>query len=211
MNMGYLYLRQGDIQKSIEYLERGLQLSRSRDLSFITIQISAILGYAYLLCDRMSEAEELLPGAAEQAVERGMTLTCSLYLAWLAELHLRAGRVVEALREGNRALAVARKHGEEGDEGWVLCLLAEVHKCCDRDGILESKRYYLEALSRATLHHMRPLAAQCHLGLGQLLARLGAAQQAREHFDTAVQMFREMGMQYWLEKAQLTQKTCSGF
>jgi hypothetical protein len=49
---------------------------------------------------------------------------------------------------------------------------------------------------------MRPLAAHCHLGLGKLYCRTGQGEQAREHLTTATAMYRDMGMRFWLEKAE---------
>jgi hypothetical protein len=49
---------------------------------------------------------------------------------------------------------------------------------------------------------MRPLVAHCHLGLGKLYRRTGKREQARDHLTTAATMYREMGMTYWLEKAE---------
>jgi hypothetical protein len=49
---------------------------------------------------------------------------------------------------------------------------------------------------------MRPLVAHCYLGLGKLYRRTDKREQAREHPATATTMYREMGMAYWLEKAE---------
>jgi hypothetical protein len=49
---------------------------------------------------------------------------------------------------------------------------------------------------------MRPLVAHCHLGLGQLYRRTGSLARAREHGTTATAMYREMGMTFWVEKAE---------
>jgi hypothetical protein len=49
---------------------------------------------------------------------------------------------------------------------------------------------------------MRPLVAHCHLGLGKLYRRTDRREQAQEHLTTATAMYREMGMAYWLEKAE---------
>ena len=49
---------------------------------------------------------------------------------------------------------------------------------------------------------MRPLVAHCHLGLGNLYRRTDKREQARGHLATATAMYREMGMTYWLEKAE---------
>jgi hypothetical protein len=47
-----------------------------------------------------------------------------------------------------------------------------------------------------------PLVAHCHLGLGKLYHRTGKREQAQEHLATATTMYGEMGMTYWLEKAE---------
>jgi hypothetical protein len=60
----------------------------------------------------------------------------------------------------------------------------------------------LVALALANELGMRPLVARCHLGLGKLYRRTDKREQAREHLDTATTMYREMGMTYWLEKAE---------
>jgi len=49
---------------------------------------------------------------------------------------------------------------------------------------------------------MRPLVAHCHAGLGQLYQRTGDACRAQVHLTTATTMYREMGMSFWLEKAE---------
>jgi hypothetical protein len=50
---------------------------------------------------------------------------------------------------------------------------------------------------------MRPLVAHSHLGLGKLCRRMEKRDQARKHLTTATTMYREMGMMYWLEKAEV--------
>ena len=57
---------------------------------------------------------------------------------------------------------------------------------------------------------MRPLVAHCHLGLGKLYRRTGQREQAREHLTIATTMYREMGMTYWLEKAETELVPASG-
>ena len=48
---------------------------------------------------------------------------------------------------------------------------------------------------------MAPLVAHCHLGLGTLSRRTGDPAKAAEHLTTATTMYRQMGMTFWLEKA----------
>ena len=50
---------------------------------------------------------------------------------------------------------------------------------------------------------MRPHIAHCHLGLGKLYWRTGTREQAQVHLTTATTMYREMGMRFWLEQAEV--------
>jgi hypothetical protein len=49
---------------------------------------------------------------------------------------------------------------------------------------------------------MRPLAAHCHLGLGKLYRGTGDQAKAEEHLTVATTMYRDMGMMFWLERAE---------
>jgi hypothetical protein len=49
---------------------------------------------------------------------------------------------------------------------------------------------------------MRPLVAHCHFRLARLYRRTGNQERAREGFATAVTMYREMDMRFWLEQAE---------
>ena len=49
---------------------------------------------------------------------------------------------------------------------------------------------------------MRPLVAHCHLGLGRLYRRTGRRQEAQENLTTAIAMYREMDMRFWLTQAE---------
>lgn len=63
---------------------------------------------------------------------------------------------------------------------------------------------YAEALAEADVLGMRPLAARCHLGLGEVLRATGPPDQARTELNTAAEMLRAMAMPYWLARAEAT-------
>ena len=49
---------------------------------------------------------------------------------------------------------------------------------------------------------MRPLQAHCHHGLGTLYARQGQQEQARAALATAIALYRDMEMTFWLPQAE---------
>ena len=64
-----------------------------------------------------------------------------------------------------------------------------------------AEHHYRAVLSGAGSLGLRPLVAHCHLGLGKLYGRTGDTARGHENLTTAVEMYREMGMNFWLEKA----------
>jgi hypothetical protein len=107
-----------------------------------------------------------------------------------------------ALETSERALERSRQEESHGDEAWIVWLLAEIHASSDSPNLARSEPSYREALAAAAELGMRPLVAHCHLGLGKLYRRTDRREQAQEHLATATTMYREMGMTYWLEKAE---------
>jgi tetratricopeptide repeat protein len=85
----------------------------------------------------------------------------------------------------------------------ALWLLGEIILRGDASADLEAAtERYEQARTLATKLEMRPLVAHCHLGLGTLYQRTNDGPKAREHLTTAVTMYREMGMGFWLKKAE---------
>ena len=48
---------------------------------------------------------------------------------------------------------------------------------------------------------MRPLQAHCRKGLGALYGRTGREEKGRSELTAATDMYRDMEMTFWLEKA----------
>jgi tetratricopeptide (TPR) repeat protein len=93
-------------------------------------------------------------------------------------------------------------HEERVSQAWTLRLLAEIAMHPTASGAEEAQGYYRQALELAGQLEMRPLTAHCHLGLGKLYRRTGDTAKAKEHLTAATTMYREMGMGFWLEKAE---------
>jgi tetratricopeptide (TPR) repeat protein len=126
----------------------------------------------------------------------------ALLILRLSEAYVLADRLEDALELAGRALALARERGQRGREAWALRLLGEVAAHRNPPELESAESAFREAAALAMKLGMRPLVAHCHLGLGKLYRRTDKREQAKEHFATATTMYREMGMTYWLEKAE---------
>jgi hypothetical protein len=70
--------------------------------------------------------------------------------------------------------------------------------------------HYRAAMALADELGMRPLIAHCNLGLGRLYRRMGGRLKADQHLSAAETLYREMGMTFWLEKAEARLKPPHG-
>jgi tetratricopeptide (TPR) repeat protein len=118
----------------------------------------------------------------------------------LSEAYLLADRREDALALARRILALARVCGHRRRETEALRLLGDV--IARRDPPEDAERHYRDALALAGELEMRPLVAHCHAGLGRLLERMGKRREAREHLAAATAMYCEMGMPFWIERAE---------
>jgi predicted ATPase len=206
--IGYVCLRKGEWHRALLWLERGLEVCRVWDVPLLFYLVSSVLGYAYILAGRVSDALPLL----EQYVStEAMQRMRGRVHVWLSEAYLCLGRRDEALAVAVRGLELCRMHAQQGDHAWALRLLGEIYAHRHPPQAEPAEASYREALALAEELGMRPLVAHCHLGLGTLYATTGQPQQARAALSTAVEMYRAMDMPFWLPQteaalAQLSQE-----
>jgi class 3 adenylate cyclase/tetratricopeptide (TPR) repeat protein len=191
----------GDFADVIPVLERGLAIGRDMNIGFWFPVLAGSLGYAYALSGRVREGLALIDEALSHG-ERRMRIARGLWLSFLSEATLLAGRPGEALAAAERGLAWSRERHQRGYEARNLRALAEATAQGTTPDLALADRLCREAAALAEELGMRPLLARCHLDLGKLARRAGQHQRAQEHLTTATTMLREMSMHLWLEQAE---------
>jgi tetratricopeptide (TPR) repeat protein len=196
---GVMHLTRGDISRAISLLDRGLRLGQEWGMPTYRSWIAASLALAYARAGRETEALAL----AAQVVEWSTTVAgVALTASRLVETYLLVRNLADATSLADRALAGFRDWKEQSQEAHTLRLLGEIAAHPDSADTEAADRHFHQALALATELGMRPLVAHCHLGLGTLYRRTGDRAKAEEHLTTATTMYREMGMTFWLEKAE---------
>ena len=196
------HLRRGDVEPAVELLRRGLALGRTWNIRLLLPALCADLGLAYAMLGRMEEALPLLQQAADyQSAMRGTAGQAPRFTS-VGEAHLRAGDRHEARHFAERALELARFHGERGNEAYAQRLLGEIAAGADPPDGGNAEGAFRAALSIAEALEMRPLAARCHLGLATLHRRAGDAELAGSAARVAIRLFDGLGMSAWLARAE---------
>jgi class 3 adenylate cyclase/tetratricopeptide (TPR) repeat protein len=200
-----LHVLKGDWVKARSVIEHGVAVARTGNALLLLPQfvasfawVLAQLGETGEAMNRLREGEQLLE---RQAVNpRNLGWTCR----WLGRAGLLLGQLDEARSMADRAVEFSPCL--PGFAAHALHLLGDIATHPDRFEAERGEAHYRQALALAEPRGMRPLVAHCHLGLGKLYRRTGKRQEAHEHLTTATTMYREMGMTYWLEQAEVEQR-----
>jgi tetratricopeptide (TPR) repeat protein len=196
------HLVKGDWATARPLIERWVAAFRPGSIVLLS---QALVSSAWVLA-QLDEASEAVDRCreAERLVERLAPRQGGANHGWnyhaLGRACLLLGQLEEAQRFGDRAIAPSLRR--PGFAAHAQHLLGDIATHPDRFDAERGEAHYRKALALAEPHGMRPLVAHCHLGLGKLYRRTGKSEQAHEHLTTATAMYREMDMQFWLDRAE---------
>jgi len=125
-----------------------------------------------------------------------------LFLVRLSDAYRRARRTKDAAQTAGCALELAQANMQRGYEAWTLCLLGEIALHLDLSDIDQVETYCQQALALAKELGIRPLQARCHRALGNLYRQTGRSEQACTELSTAIEMYRDVEMTFWLPEAE---------
>jgi tetratricopeptide (TPR) repeat protein len=198
--LSQLYLAQGDLEYAIRVCDQGLALSRASGSRNLLAAIVGGLGYAYALQGCLAEGRALLEESVSESISTGTRRP--VLWAWLSEGCRLGGHGAEALQHARQALDLAQQQKDRGDEALALHQLGVVHAHADPSDVAQAEAYYQQALALAEELGMRPLVAHCHHGLGRLYVRTGRGAQAHAALATAIALYRDMEMTFWLPQVE---------
>jgi class 3 adenylate cyclase/tetratricopeptide (TPR) repeat protein len=200
--VGQVRLVQGALAQAIPVLEHAAGLCKTWSLGVIFPTTAASLGLVYALSGRIAEALPILEEGEAQATLVRIFDTSTARTA-LATGYLLAGRLDEAAAAAARAAELAADCGFRGHMARTSQLLGEISAHREPPDVALADDHYRRSLALAEEFGMRPLQAHCHRGLGTLYGLTGQSEQARAELSTAIDMYREMGMTFWLLQAEV--------
>jgi tetratricopeptide (TPR) repeat protein len=201
---GSVPLRKGDWAQALEQYERVIAVCRAAK-SFFLLPLAlapipwvlAQVGETSKALERLEECEQLV---ARQAASGGSLGVFGPLFAWMGRAALVLGRLEEAQRLGAQAVEACQHHpGYAADALQLKGEIATHHDCFKAES---AELDYHKALALAAPSGMRPLIAQCRLGLGKVYRRAGRQTEARNELIAATTMYREMDMSFWLKQAE---------
>jgi tetratricopeptide (TPR) repeat protein len=199
---GHYYRARGDWESSREYFEKGIKHGEEAKFAILSAMSWSGLGYA---CAGLGD-----PEVGKRHAEKGLKIHrdsgFEMFLSEahfvLGSIHLGLGDLKNARNHGEEALRFSQKNNEKAIEAFSWILLGttlgkteplEINKAVEC--ILKGIEIYKELKIKAYY----PLG---HLYLGQLYLDAGKNKKALVNLKKAEEMYQEMGMDYWVGKAQ---------
>jgi class 3 adenylate cyclase/tetratricopeptide (TPR) repeat protein len=198
---GRLHTRRGELQQAIALFEQSLKLAREAQFQAVIMSTAADLGCAYNLAQQPRETIALLEPVVEQAAQvRNMYWAYVPGLRNLADAYSLTRQHDRAQATAERAVEAARECAYRGLEAGALRTQGAVLARCVPAKTEAAEQAYRQALALATELEMRPLIADCHFGLGMLQKRTQHFDQSQQNLDTAANLYRDMGLPFWVER-----------
>jgi tetratricopeptide (TPR) repeat protein len=188
---------QGDVQQAIPRLERSRALCQTHHITLMYQQTLLLLSLAYALAQRDTEALQLL----DDVMPRQANIGRFVRPIFIETLFL-TGRVEDALAYATEALNRYTPEESKVFRAETFRLLGDIHASSNLADVETAEGHYHESLALANELGMRPLQAHCHRGLGKLYRRTGQSEQARTELTTAIEMYRDMEMTFWLPETE---------
>ncbi len=199
---GYFYLAKGDWEPSKEHFEKSIKYCDEAKYAFLSALSWSGLGYACaMLGDRETgkrHAEKGLKIHRNSGVEAFLSLA-HLYLGWI---DLDLGDLENAGSLAEEALRLSQKNNEKVVEGMSWLLLGTILGKTEPLEINKAEGCILKGIEICKEIRTKAYYSLGHLYLGELYLNGGDKEKAMDNLKKAEGMFREMGMDYWLGKAQ---------
>ena len=99
-------------------------------------------------------------------------------------------------------MRIYRQTEEHCFGAWALLITAKIQSEISSEQIEQAKHTFRQTKELAEELKMRPLLAHCCLELGQFYIKRGQIKQARPELMKAIDLYRSLGMRFWLPKAE---------
>jgi len=199
---GSLLVTKGDGRGALEHEEKAIGYAEQGEMPIVLWLAMTQLGHAHYLLGDLDTAQKHFEERNE--IYRATAFTG--FMSWnhhgLGMVRLDCGDLAGARRSIEESLEFCRRGGERAQEGRSTIALGRVIGKAEPAQSAEAEDCILQGIRMLEELKLRPHQAEGYLFLGELYADSGWKEKALEALKKAEAEFKDMGMDYWLNKTQ---------
>jgi class 3 adenylate cyclase/DNA-binding SARP family transcriptional activator len=192
----------GDGENMVCHCKAAAETSEKSQMFFMAGIAWAWAGYGYFFLEQPQKALDLLEKGLGSHIDRGVTMWLGCIHADLALVQWKLGNPGKALFHAKQGVNVSRANNEMHFAAKSEIYLGKILGAGDPGRFGEAREHIFRGIETADKLKLRPLSAEGRFYLGELSASSGRTKEAMDQLRRAEAMFLEMGMEYWLSRAQ---------
>jgi class 3 adenylate cyclase/tetratricopeptide (TPR) repeat protein len=202
MQYGLFCLAKGDWEPSKEHFEKAIRHNEEAKFALFSALSWSGLGSACAMLGDPDTGKRHVEKGLEIHRDSGFDTYLSMTHFQLGRIHLNLGDQKNARSYAEEALRLSQKNNEKHTEGLSWLLLGTISGTTGPLEINKAEVCILKGIEICRELRIKASYPLGHLYLGELYLNAGEKEKALENLKKAESMFREMGMDYWLGKAQ---------
>jgi tetratricopeptide (TPR) repeat protein len=202
MLYGCTLANKGDGQSAAEHLQNAIKCMEESQTVILLGATWSWLGYAYCLMGQSKTAVDLTEKGLKMHTELGLLYWRYLCHRFCSYTYFEQGDMEQARTHAELALQFALENNETMGQGISRVLLGRVIAKTEPTHVEAAEQHTLEGIGLLKELGLLSYYSCGYLWLGEVYAESGRREEALENLKKAETMFREMGMDYWLGKAQ---------
>ncbi len=198
--LGDIYEYKGELDKALRYYERGLTISEDiGEKRGIAVSLFH-LGTVHASKGELDEALESLQESMDLADKIGEKNLLAPIRCRLTEVWLKKDELDKADKTSKKALGLADELGSNWEKGMSHMFRGMVYKRERR--WQESEEELSKSIETLKEADYQGELARAEYEFGSMWKAKGDEKKAKEWLEEALSMFKEMGMQIWIDKAK---------
>ena len=199
---GMLLNVKGDGPKAITVFKKAIKdLEESQTMLFVGLAW-ALLGFAHWLIGDYRTALEFSKKGLKIHTDLGLPFVRSLCHFCCSLTHFSLGNLEEAEIQADQALKFSLANNERAYQGISRNLLGRLLAKAEPGQIEAAEGHIRQGISLLEELGVLPMSGWGYLWLGEVYVEAGRKEEALTNLKKAETMFLEMGMDFWLAKAQ---------
>ena len=202
LNYALVFFSKGDCTLTIEYSKKGLRHFEEVDWLTGIAFCKSYLGYGHYLNEDLETARQHAEQGLKIQINSGVEAGSGLLFGILGIIHCDSNNLTEALDHAEKAVELSNKYKEVGREGMSRLWLGKILGEIDPSNPDKGEDSIFKGIKILEESKLKAWVSQGFFYLGELYSNADQKEKALENLTKAETEFKDMGMDYWLDKTR---------